>query len=127
LFAGADSRGTEYWVMVSVQPVGDDSRDDAPTPKRWVAVKGVRRAVGPNGRATEAAPAVPEPVYAPIRLIADPAPGPDRRERPTRGASIRLPGRTRALRLVLTNANGRRRWAVDVLVRQSDAAVVRRG
>jgi len=113
--------------MALIQPISDD----APGPKRWIAVKGVRRAVVPKGIATavalEAAPSVPELVHEPVPQIADPTPGPDRRERPAGRAFIRLPRRTRALRLVLTKSNGRRRWAVDVLVRQADPAVVLRG
>ena len=74
---------------------------------RWTAVEPARRRV-PRREPEAPEPAVVPEVLSPETVCESRAPSP----RP-----LPAPAPTRALRVVVTRANGRRRWALDFLVR----------
>ena len=86
---------------------------------RWTAVEPARR------RVPRREPEAPEPVVVPERVVVpEPVVVPEVLSPETvcesRAPSPRplpAPAPTRALRVVVTRANGRRRWALDFLVR----------
>ena len=84
---------------------------------RWTAVEPARRRV-PRRVPEAPKPEAPEPAVVPEPVVVPEIVAPEVCE--SRAPSPRplpAPAPTRALRVVVTRANGRRRWALDFLVR----------